>query len=386
MNNNRPIHFSLLQTISSRNNFQVIGSRVPTIPLVAIDAPASAYGLINSKVGTPIKSPDCENNFEGFTNDSDTEASPIPQPKESPQQKKTQKMAAKSVKPKKISTPMSKTEAVKELPSRNLVEVVQEAVKKVLPVDAVRNGIAVKEVPNSPVTRKTKAAARKSAKVAPAQPTKAVEEEPSELKALKSLKGISVTLATTEVTKVVKKVTKPGPTKKPEATGQDPVPSEPPLIVVNGTPKAANKTAAKSASVTKGSKAVAACGENSEAAGTATVDGYYICRLCDFKSKSKPSMRFHSKAHEVQPLKVMKKIQLNKDRDDSAKVFRCDTCDYSSMCKDRTRRHMRTHTGEKPFGCPYCDKKSIQKEDVVQHIRSRHPSKDHLPATPIHYS
>ncbi|XP_042859062.1 gastrula zinc finger protein XlCGF49.1-like [Penaeus japonicus] len=51
------------------------------------------------------------------------------------------------------------------------------------------------------------------------------------------------------------------------------------------------------------------------------------------------------------------------------KPFTCQDCPYSATTKDKLIQHLRTHTGERPFTCPYCSYCATKKDKLHQHIR-----------------
>lgn len=52
--------------------------------------------------------------------------------------------------------------------------------------------------------------------------------------------------------------------------------------------------------------------------------------------------------------------------------FFCPVCPKGFRSKLDMERHMRTHTGEKPFKCPYCSHRSATKGNLKAHIRHIH--------------
>lgn len=45
-------------------------------------------------------------------------------------------------------------------------------------------------------------------------------------------------------------------------------------------------------------------------------------------------------------------------------------CKMTFTSSDHVKRHMRTHTGEKPYKCKFCDRAFAQSNDLVKHMRS----------------
>ena len=54
----------------------------------------------------------------------------------------------------------------------------------------------------------------------------------------------------------------------------------------------------------------------------------------------------------------------------SIKMHQCPYCRYSTSVLTHMKRHVRTHTGEKPFACTFCSYTCSTKENLKKHIRT----------------
>lgn len=54
------------------------------------------------------------------------------------------------------------------------------------------------------------------------------------------------------------------------------------------------------------------------------------------------------------------------------KPHACQDCDYRASVKSQLVRHMRSHTGEKPCACDQCDYRAAHKSDLATHVMRRH--------------
>ncbi|XP_039301407.1 zinc finger protein 628-like [Nilaparvata lugens] len=77
----------------------------------------------------------------------------------------------------------------------------------------------------------------------------------------------------------------------------------------------------------------------------------YSCADCSYETRWIYHLKRHMRKHTGE------------------KPFSCELCDYKCAQSSALKSHIRTHTGEKPFSCEYCDYKFAQFGTLKSHIR-----------------
>ncbi|XP_025837539.1 zinc finger protein 260-like [Agrilus planipennis] len=87
------------------------------------------------------------------------------------------------------------------------------------------------------------------------------------------------------------------------------------------------------------------------------------CDSCGKAYKNRDALNIHlKKVHDIGNAKIPTVV----------KKFVCDFCLKTFASRDKLRRHMCSHTGERPFSCEICEKKFTDKSYVKQHLKSVH--------------
>ena len=76
----------------------------------------------------------------------------------------------------------------------------------------------------------------------------------------------------------------------------------------------------------------------------------------------KPNDLLNSKTDENEPIKI------------GPYKYECPFCKKIMCRRDPMKRHIRIHTGEKPFACEYCNYRAAQKYDLKTHCQRKHPT------------
>ncbi|KAK7086095.1 hypothetical protein SK128_027109 [Halocaridina rubra] len=75
---------------------------------------------------------------------------------------------------------------------------------------------------------------------------------------------------------------------------------------------------------------------------------------------------------EIAPSRYNKSRQCSKPLDGSSPAHVCDHCGKRFQFSNDLRKHIRTHTGEKPYKCPCCTYRATQRVHLKGHLVRRH--------------
>ena len=80
----------------------------------------------------------------------------------------------------------------------------------------------------------------------------------------------------------------------------------------------------------------------------------HLCAVCLYETDRKSDLTKHMRTHT------------------GVKPYACNKCTYRAAQKSHLTNHMRTHTGVKPYACNKCTYRAAVKSSLTKHMRSKH--------------
>lgn len=80
----------------------------------------------------------------------------------------------------------------------------------------------------------------------------------------------------------------------------------------------------------------------------------FICCFCDYHTSTESLMKKHLRSHTGE------------------RPYKCPICGYGAMHSGTLKQHLQIHTRDKPYKCTICDYSSKRSYDLNRHIVLKH--------------
>ena len=97
-------------------------------------------------------------------------------------------------------------------------------------------------------------------------------------------------------------------------------------------------------------------------------DDTHQCTICTFSCNNTYAFNSHMKNHVFMDDTKVEKVLEQKTKN----VLVCPHCDYSTIRMGHLNRHIRTHTGERPYPCKLCSYQSSDTSTLRSHVQRIH--------------